>query len=187
VITKDQIIDDIFRREGDAYGDQTTTPPIDQPTARGGITLQVLQEFYDAQALGTATVDDLKRMTHEQARIVVWWKRQQLARQHGLDRIAYEPLQLQLIDFAYNSGPGLAIRWLQRVLEVPRTGKMDQLTIDAAEQVVSHGCGRLLHHALGFARLLMIDLATDPGGKVEKRFEEGLENRALSFSLLPIP
>jgi hypothetical protein len=32
----------------------------------------------------------------------------------------------------------------------------------------------------------MIDMSTD-GGSIDKRFEEGLENRALTFSLLEVP
>jgi lysozyme family protein len=183
-MTEEQLIDDVFAKEGDTYGDKDTKPPIDQPTARGGIILPTLQAYYDVKEPGRrANVLELKQMTHGQARAVVRWKLAQIAAKAGLDRIVFAPLRFQMVDFAYNSGDGLAIRWLQRVLRVPRTGKMDALTFDALSKVDQW----LVHQALIAARLQMIDGATDPGGKVDKRFEEGLENRALTFSLLQVP
>jgi hypothetical protein len=76
----------------------------------------------------------------------------------------------------------LAIRWLQRVLRVDRTGRIDAPDvgrIEASRPV-------LVDHALIAPRLQMIDMATD-SRRVNKRFEEGLENRALTFSLLEVP
>lgn len=183
-MTEERLIDDVFGKEGDTYGDQTTSPPIDQPTARGGITLATLQEYYDAKEPGRrATVLELKQLSHPQARVIVRWKLARVATKAGLDVIAFAPLKLQLVDFAYNSGEGLALRWLQRVLRVPRTSKMDAATVDALVKVDQW----LVNQALIAARLQMIDGATDPGGKVDKRYEEGLESRALTFSLLEVP
>jgi lysozyme family protein len=183
-VTEEQLIDDVFKKEGDRYGDRTTKPPIDQPTARGGIILATLQAYYDEVQPGrTATVQDLKDLTHAQARDVVRWKLRQIAKRAKLDAIAFDPLRFQMVDFAYNSGEGLAIRWLQRVLRVPRTGRMDAATIARVAAVDPW----LAHQALIAARLQMIDLSTDPGGKVDRKFEEGLENRALTFSLLEVP
>ena len=87
---------------------------------------------------------------------------------HGLGAIAFEPLRVQMVDYAYNSGPNLAIRWLQRVLRVPRTGVMDEPTRTAVSQ--QHGF--LLNQALVAARLEMLDRATD-SGSIDRRFEEG--------------
>lgn len=174
-MTEDEIIDDVFKKEGDRYEEP---PRIDQPTGRGGITLATLREFMGP----TATLDDLKTLTHERAREIVRWKLRRLARLTRLDEIAFEPLKLQMIDFAYNSGQALAIRWLQRVLRVDRTGRLDEPTLDALKR---HDPW-LVHHALIAARLQMIDMATD-SGRVDKKFEEGLENRVLSFSLLEVP
>lgn len=182
-MTIDDLIGDIFVREGDKYGDQTTTPPIDQPTARGGITLKTLQAFYDAKEPGrTATITDLKDMTHVKASEIIRWLLESESDRNHLSCIKYEPLRVLLIDFIYNSGAPLAMRWLQRVLRVPRTSKMDDATVKALESSDAW----LVHHALIAARLQMVDMSTD-GGSIDKRFEEGLENRVLSFSLLPIP
>lgn len=182
-LTEERLLDDIFVKEGTRYGDQTTRPPIDQPTAAGGIILPTLQAYFDATQPGrTATVADLKALTIERAREVVRWVLRRLARQYRIDVIGFEPLRIQMLDFAYNSGPALAIRWLQRVLRVPRTGTLDPVT----EAAILRSDQWLVHQALIAARLQMIDMSTD-GGSIDKKFEEGLENRALTFSLLAVP
>ena len=188
-MTEDQIVDDVFVKEGDTYGDQHSTPPIDQPTGRGGITLGTLLEFVLATRAELApTVETLRTLSHAQAREIVRWKLRQLATHHGLDQIAFAPLRLHMIDFAYNSGAPLAIRWLQRVLGLARTGRMDVRTLAALKDPLdSQRVSVWIHQSLIAARLQMIDRATDPGGKVDHRYEEGLENRALSFSMLEVP
>jgi lysozyme family protein len=177
-MTEDQLIDAIFIREGDTYGDQTTHPPIDQPTGRGGIVLQTLTDYLGHPAL----VEDLKALTHAQARQIVKWELHQIVVIAQLDAITFEPLRLQMIDFCYNSGPALAIRWLQRCLRVPRTGVIDPLTrVALLDQDLW-----LVNQALVGARLQMIDLWTDASAQ-RKAWEEGLESRGLQFSLLEIP
>ena len=180
-MTEEQLVDRVFAREGDKYGDPTTKPPIDQPTARGGIILPTLQAYYDAAEPGRrANVLDLQTMSHAQARVIVRWFLRRLSGLHHFDLVAFEPLRLHLVDFAYNSGAERAIRWLQRVLNVEATGTIDAATVDAL-----NASQRLIHQALIAARLQMIDAATD-AGSVSKTFEEGLENRALEFSLLKV-
>lgn len=183
-MTEDDVIADVFVREGDEYGDETTPRPIDQPTGRGGITLPTLQAYFDAvEPPRRGTVLDLKTLTRTQAETVVRWTLARTSHQNGFDLIAFEPLKLQMIDFAYNSGEGLAMRWLQRVLRVPRTSRMDAPTVAA----LGRSDPWLVHQALIGARLQMIDMATDPGGKIDKKYEEGLEKRAHKFSLLDVP
>lgn len=187
-MTEDQLVDSVFAKEGDVYGDTHTKPPIDQPTGRGGITLATLAEF----ALMTRSPLDpsiatLKALTHAQARVIVQWKLRRISALNGFDQIPFEALRHQVIDWAYNSGPALAIRWLQRVLGVPRTGRMDVVTVAAVKYPDSKRVGVWLNESLLAARLRMIDMATDPGGKVDHAYEEGLENRALAFSLLEVP
>jgi lysozyme family protein len=177
-MTLDHVIDDVFAREGDRYADEQSVPPIDQPTGRGGITLETLAAFRGAPC----TVEDLKALTHAEARDVVRWLLRRLLMEARLSEIPFEPLRLQMLDLAYNSGPALAYRWLQRVLRVPRTGQLDGATLSAL-----YSCSFwLVHQALIAARLQMVDRATD-GGAIDKRYEEGLENRALTFSLLEVP
>lgn len=177
--TLQQVIDDIFIREGDAYAQP---PRVDQPTGRGGITLAAFQHFCDAMQPGRrVTKLDLQALSHEDARGIIGWFLTELHREMGLDVILYDPLRVQLLDWGYNSGGPLALRWLQRVLDVPRTGIMDVAT---ARQLTAHSL-RLVHQALIAARLQMIDSWSD--APANKQYEEGLENRALSFSLLQVP
>ncbi len=174
----ERIIEGIFEREGDRYGDATTSPPIDQPTGRGGITLDTLSAYLGRPA----TVDDLKALTHDAAVKIVQWQVDTLVRDQHFDQIADETLRLQMIDFSYNSGPARAIRWLQRVLQVPRTGVFDGPTRLALPASSSF----LVNQALIAARLQMIDLWTDANAQ-RKAWEEGLESRGLAFSRLEIP
>ncbi len=187
-MTEDQLVEATFDREGVTYGDAHTTPPIDQPTAAGGITLGCLRDY--VRATGAALpvhVDTLKALTKDTAAPIVRWKLRELARANKFDHIPHEALRNQMIDWAYNSGPGLAIRWLQRVLGVPRTGVMDLVTLVAVRYPDHTRIPVWLSESLLAARLRMIDMATDPGGRVDHQYEEGLENRALTFSLLEVP
>jgi lysozyme family protein len=174
-MTEEQLIDAVFDREGRRYGDQHTTPPIDQPTAPGGIVLKTLSEYLGRQA----TLAELRALTPATARPIVRWKLRQLAQMTGYAAIVDEPLRLQLLDFAYNSGPAIATRWLQRVLRVEPDGQFGPITRQALERADPW----LVHHALIAARLQMLDMWTDAAAK-RKAWEEGLENRALLFSRL---
>lgn len=167
--TFDQLVQDIFVREGDVYAEP---PTIDQPTGRGGITLPTYQRYCNAVEPGRiVTVVDLKALTHEQARVIVQWVLEGLATEMGLEHVPFDPLRVQLLDFGYNSGGSRALRWLQRVISCPVSGHMDPVTITTLAQCN----GRLVHQALIAARLQMIQ---------GMKYEEGLENRILSFSLI---
>lgn len=173
----DSIVDAIFIKEGDVYAE------VDQPTGRGGITLPVLQAFTEAMTgdiLHRLTRLDLQSLTHAQAREVIEWFLHKLSGEMGLEHITYEPLQLQLLDFGYNSGGPRAIRWLQRVLNIPRTGKMDANTLAVLGKVSLW----LTHHALIGARLQMIHRWAD--APENQKYEDGLVTRALSFSSLQV-
>lgn len=184
-MTEDELVDATFTREGWSYEEP---PKIDQPTGPGGITLPVLQGYRQGKSV---TLADLKKLTIVEARAAVKWKLAQISVQHGLDQILFAPVRVQMVDFCYNSGEGLAIRWLQRVLNVPRTSVMDAATVEAVNDPATGRFQIMLNQALIAARLQMIDLATDAakaGRKgIDAKFEEGLENRALTFSLLVVP
>lgn len=175
-MTFDQIVDAVFDKEGRVYAEP---PRIDQPTAPGGITLQVLSAYLGHQA----TLLELRALTVTTAHPVVAWQLQRYLEQTGLTAIAFEPLRLQLLDFAYNSGAALAIRWLQRVLRLPRTSVLDAAT----KAALAAADPFLVHQALIGARCEMVFGATRPGGSIDHTFEDGLENRTLSFSLLEVP
>lgn len=175
--TREQLIDDIFVLEGDVYA------VVDQPTGRGGITLPVLTLFMRARA-GDPQLEvtplHLMNLTHDEAREVVGWQLDRLSAEMGLEKLSYEPLKLQLLDFGYNSGGPRAIRWLQRVLNTMVTGRMDANTL----AVLGQCSPWLVHHALIGARLQMIDSWAD--APENKQYEEGLENRALIFSMIKL-
>ena len=177
-MTEDQLIDGTFDREGRTYGDQTTHPPIDQPTAPGGIILATLSAYLGRQA----TLAELKALTVETARPVVRWELRSLAFAHRLDQILFEPLRLQMTDFAYNSGPGTAIKWLQSVLRVPIDGRIGPVTLRALYDQDEW----LINQALVGARLQFVDRWTGKAAQ-RKAWEEGLESRGLLFSLLEVP
>lgn len=167
-MTTDQLIDGIIEREG-GYTDD----PKDHGGATNfGITAQAwgLYKGLNRQA----TRDEVKAITREQA--VAFYRVQYIDRS-PFRSVAYEPLRVALIDFAVNSGTPRAIRWLQRVLDVPVTGAFDDRTVGA----LSRDRGPLVNRALAAARLYMIDQATDHGD-IDKKFEEGLESRALSLA-----
>lgn len=176
-MNEEEFLDNAFLNEGDKYGDQTTRPPIDQPTGRGGITLPVLTEYQKRPA----TIVELRSLTHLQAREIVRWKFRQLGLQYKISLIRFEPLRLQMLDFAYNSGPFTAVRWLQRVLRVEADGVLGPLTLKSLENSDQW----LVNQALIGARLQMIDIWTDHNARA-KAWEEGLESRGLRFSLLEV-
>ena len=176
--TYTSLVDDVFEKEGDVYAEP---PTIDQPTGRGGITLAVYQQFCDVMQPGRrVTKLDLRTLTHVEARAIVMWYLTRLEKEIGLPVIAFQPLRLQMLDFAYNSSGPRAVRWLQRCLRCPVTGFVDPRTTQALGQQDNW----LVHQALIAARLQMIDSWTD--APANQKYEEGLENRALTFSLLQI-
>lgn len=177
-VTEDQLVEATIDKEGRTYGDQTTHPPIDQPTAPGGVILNTLSAYLGRQA----SLAELKALTVRTARPIVLWELRQLAVAFRLNLIAFEPLRVQMLDWAYNSGPGTAIKWLQSVLRVDIDGTIGPLTLAALNRQDPW----LVNQALVGARLQFIDRWTDKA-KQRMAWEEGLESRGLLFSLLEIP
>jgi lysozyme family protein len=173
----EDLVEATFAREGDAYAEP---PKIDQPTAAGGITLGSLQRARKDPSL---TVRDLRRLTLPEARVIVRWLLEEIGWTYRINQIADEPLRLQVIDFAYNSGPGTAIRWLQRCL---RLAEIDGIIGPKTRAAIAQADPWLLHHALIAARFQHIDEWTD-ASRTAKQWEEGVESRALSFSRLRNP
>lgn len=198
-MTTDEILDELLAREG-GWRDQVTRPDgtIDPPTNLG-ITLPVLQNwrliFYQQ---GVTTAADLAQLDPAEARLIY---KARYIDQPGFTpaNIPFEPLRIQLIDFGVNSGPERAIRWLQRVLGMPKAqidGVLGPITISVIRKlhVSAHCVGegdetwftpsylRYVNDALVAARTYMIDRATDTGS-MRKADEEGVESRALSFFL----
>lgn len=191
-MTADEIVDGILAREG-GWRDQVTRPDgtLD-PVTNLGITLDTLQTYGPSylRAEGGYGIERLRALTREEAAILytaVYISRPGFTPAN----IPFEPLRVQLIDFGVNSGPERAIRWLQRVLGMPKSeinGVLDPKTRERISVVVGDWFGfddtrgRLVNDALVAARAYMIDQATDQGS-MRKQDEEGVESRALSFFL----
>lgn len=122
-----------------------------------------------------ATRDEVRKLQEPEAR-AIYYKRYVM--DPGFDKLAFEPLIAQMVDFGVTSGPPRAIRWLQRVLGVPVTGLLDDRTGKALNLYPP----RLVNDALVAARAFMVDAVTDSHLE-DKQFEEGWESRALSFFL----
>ena len=185
-MTEDDLLDAIGQREGRTYAE----PPVtDQPTAAYGLTLPVVQAWFGQHpewAPIRATVEILRSMPLTEAREIARWHLRDLGEREGFNQIQDEDLRLQCLDFAFNSGGPRAIRWLQRVLNRPRTGRMDRETIEALTDVHEEDATWFVHHALIAARVQMIHRAVAEG-TIDKTFESGLLTRALSFSRLEVP
>jgi len=117
------IADAIIQREGGF---------TDHPNDRGGatkygITLRTL-EWWRKRPV---TVEDVKNLSLDEAReiyIAMYIKAP------GFDKVPESMLQLQLVDFGVNSGPGAAILNLQEILGVPADGKLGPRTLEALSQ-----------------------------------------------------
>lgn len=167
-MTEDQFLDSLGQREGLRYSEP---PQNDQPTAPYGITLRALT----ADAGHPCTVTQLRALTAPEAREVARRALRRDVVRFGFAQIADEALKTQLIDFAYNSGPARAIRWLQRAISVPSTGRLDAETLRALAAF-----GPPANNALALARVEMIRGAVRDGA-ISAKFERGLVARAQSF------
>lgn len=94
----------------------------------------------------------------------------------GFDQIPFEDLKAEMVDFGVNSGPARATRTLQRLLHLEPTGVLDGTLVST---IWKHD-PLLLNDALAGARAKFIDELTDAKPEM-KKFEEGLESRALDF------
>lgn len=157
----------LFEREG---GGMYTHRPTDRggPT-RWGITLATLS----VDRGRACSADDVRALTATEAMRIATAL---FIMAPGFDRISDPLLREQVIDFGYVSGPSRAVRWLQRVMGTPVTGRLDNETINALHQLPP----RLVNNGLVAARLYMIDSISDSHVD-QKPNEEGWENRALQF------
>lgn len=166
-MTTETLIDGLLAREG-GY--------VDHPQDRGGathwgITVGAWGEY---RRFGRpATRAEVQRITREQA---IEFYRVRYVQHSPFVVVAYEPLRVQLIDFAVLSGTERATRWLQRVLDVEPTGRMDDRTLVA----LNRDRGALVNRALVGARVQMFSgiVAGDAGQGV---FLKGWIARAVSF------
>jgi len=168
MLTADQIIDDILRREGSKY----TNDPIDRggPT-KFGITLATLS-FYRGRS---CTAEDVQALTEAEARRIY---RDVYVVRPKFDQIKDDALRALVVDWGVNSGPGTAAKALQRAAGVTADGAIGPKTLAA----VNAADPRKLHDSVlsqreSFYRRLASE---DPS---QQRFLSGWLNRCREFEL----
>jgi lysozyme family protein len=101
-----------------------------------GITIATFRRYVDP----TGTVDDLKRITAQQVATV--YRKQYWDAVKG-DQLP-DGVDYAVFDFAVNSGPSRAAKYLQRVVGVPLDGKIGPKTIGATETLSASAVIRAL-------------------------------------------
>lgn len=169
----DDVVAATLQREGLRY---TEPPENDQPTGVGGITLAALAAYQGSPA----TIAQLKALTIDDASAIIRKRfEDDLGRLH-FAQIGYEPLRVQMLDFAYNSGEARAVRWLQRTVGLAGlfvTGQMDDRTWRAMAGISSV----LLNNALAATRAH----AAIGGGVADVHLQAGVMRRAIEFVVVP--
>jgi lysozyme family protein len=171
MMTEASLVDGILEREGDHYEEP---PKIDQPTACGGITAASLAEDR-GWPVSAITKEMLKAIDVPEAKAIIGRRIQRFATSYGFNRVAFEPMRVQLIDFAYNSGADRAIRWLQRTIGLPEalvTGKFDDRTWAALARFPPV----LVNNALAASRA-----HAAWHGRMDEKFAAGVAHRAIEF------
>ena len=172
-MTIDAIIEGILDREGGYCVD----PHTKQPT-NWGIQADEWGQFCGMSR--DATAAEMRAVTREKAAA---YYRQQWVEQSPFLFVAYEPLRVQMIDFAVNSGTERAIRWLQRALGFDPTfvsGAMD----DRTKRALQTYPGPLVNKAVVAARACMMQRTAMQ--RPENQGDElGWYRRALTFVDIP--
>jgi lysozyme family protein len=163
-------VEGVLDREGRTYGDRTTVPMTDQPTAAGGITAAAYAEDIGIP-VGQVTPDMLKSLTVDQARGIIRRRVQRELVALRFDRILFEPLRLQMLDFAHNSGATGAVKWLQRAVGLP-------------EALCDGLIGERTLAALGRYPQVLVNNAH--GGVTDQKLAWGVARRAVEFALSTI-
>ena len=160
-MTLDQLLDELLEREG------WNGPEFLDLHDRGGRTSWGISERAHPEAWkhGPPSKEDARLIYSQEYVLPFDW--------------VQDPLRVQLIDIAVNSGERTAVRLLQRAIGVIDDGIVGPVTRAATKAA---GSPRMVNNALVAFRLRFVDDLSD-GNPTQKRFEEGWENRALLFLL----
>jgi lysozyme family protein len=169
----DTFITALFDREGRTYAEP---PTIDQPTGPGGVTLPVLTAYRGR----ACTIADLRALSITEAEAIIRWTIDHALTAWHVERIAYEPLRLQLLDFMWNSGEARAIRWLQRAVGLPAAAVDGVIGPQTLATLAAHD-PLLVNNALVALRAHMVSTSRTMR-PVDKR---GVLERALIFVVVP--
>jgi lysozyme family protein len=175
----ESILQEVIRAEGRTVKNDPNDP---MDPSKYGIGAPVLGNWRGLHR--PATVAEIHALEEVEARAIY---RSRYIRQPNFQvaAVPYEPLRFQLIDFGINSGPETATMYLQRLLQhvwpqLAIDGRLGPKTAEALHTAYAMGWCPIINDALVCQRLAVIDYVTDTR-KGYKLYEEGLENRALSF------
>lgn len=118
-MTDDEIIGQLLEHEGSAY---TNMPGDHGGPTKYGIT----QKTLEAARGHAVTPDDVAALTEAEAREIY---RKRYIQAPGFDKITDPALRAVLVDWGVNSGPGVAVRGLQRILKTPVDGVIGPITL----------------------------------------------------------
>lgn len=175
-LTFDQVIGAVLKHEGGFVNH----PKDPGGATNKGVTIATFRKYVKPGG----TVADLKRLTTAQAAHV--YRRQYWDRISG-DRLP-AGIDYATFDFAVNSGPNRAAKYLQRVLGVAQDGVIGPKTIDAANNSNPiETVNRLCDDRLAFMKRIR-------GGRLWKTFGKGWSRRvgdvrelATDLALVPVP
>lgn len=155
---------------------------VNHPKDRGGATkygviLNTWKEYgYDKDQDGDIDLDDLKAITHEDAKMIakkIFWD------YFKADQIRNQSIAELMVDWGYNSGRVTVARRIQRILNVPLDGVIGKITIAA----INKANQAKLFHAIKQDRKEFIEhlVRMNPSQEV---FYKGWMNRINSFFFL---
>jgi lysozyme family protein len=127
---------------------------------------------YRGVAASSITKADIANLTKEEA-VAIGVKNYYHA--PGFDKLPFNRVTLSIIDKGWGSGPGRAIKLLQRLLGLPESGALDQRTVDAYAAYIA----RVGEEAA--AREWAAVRERFDGSLGQPRFINGWNNRTRSF------
>lgn len=151
----------ILKWEGDFVDD-----PLDKGGATNkGVTIGTFRHFYGP----LATVEQLKNITDEQ-----WLNIFRAGYWHpwNADEIKNQSVANICVDWGWASGPGTAIKQVQRILGVAADGKVGPVTLAAINGMAP----RELFYKIHAARMTFIDAIVQRDSS-QQRFIRGWKNR----------
>ena len=159
---------EILKREG--WPTYTNHPDDRGGPTKGGITLSTLRSWRGLSMLGEKALRELK---HDEALSILY---RRYVECNGINRLSNTPLKYQVIDNAVLSGPYLAVKDLQKSVQVKEDGIIGPITLDAINERGHIGVNRNL--AINRSLRLAKFVQKNPNQLV---FLVGWLNRCLSF------
>ena len=174
------MIESIMQAEEDkSGGSQFTNYEGDEPT-QYGVTLSTYRELINSKA----TEEDLKKLTREKAKDI--FKKDYYER-YKINKLP-DYMQHNVLDMAINSGPGTAIKLLQKQIGTDIDNAIGPNTIKAAE---NYNMSEQFNNIYGSNRVSYYeDLVKN--NKAKSKFLEGWKNRTIGLMdpenvTLPVP